>query len=80
MSDLDSPLTENDRIALSHLLNGPDVPGPVVSEETMCAHLVYLYLVDRGLVAKGMGGDGPIYSITKAGRAALRASPTGQLQ
>ena len=66
-------MTENDRQALEFLLDGPDVPGVVDSEEVMCAHLVYLYLVERGLVAKGMGSEGPIYSITAAGRAALSA-------
>lgn len=37
----------------------------------MCAHLVYIGLVDRGLASKEIGEDGPVYSITDAGAAAL---------
>lgn len=69
------PLTENDRQALEFLTLGPDVPGPVTSEETLFAHVVFFGLVKRGLVTKGMGYEGPIYSISPAGRAAL-SQPT----
>ncbi|MDE4914810.1 hypothetical protein ACLBYF_05810 [Methylobacterium brachiatum] len=66
-------LSEVDRQALAFLTQGPDAPGEVVDEATMCAHLVYIDLVDRGLAAKEMGEDGPVYSITDAGAAALAA-------
>ncbi|MGU3658444.1 hypothetical protein [Methylobacterium fujisawaense] len=66
-------LSEVDRQALAYLTQEPDAPGVVVDEATMCAHLVYIALVDRGLATKEMGEDGPVYSITDAGAAALAA-------
>lgn len=68
-------MNPSDRRALEFLTHGPDEPGPVDSEEIMAAHLVFLNLVERGLAAKIQGDNGPIYSITLAGRAAL-AEPT----
>jgi hypothetical protein len=68
-------LTPVERQALEFLTHGPDAPGEIESEEVMCAHLLFLGLVKRGLVGKDLGDDGPIYSITDAGRAAL-AAPT----
>ncbi len=66
-------MTPIERKALEFLTLGPDAPGVVDSEEVMAAHLVFLDLVKRGLVAKDIGDDGPIYSITDAGRAVLVA-------
>jgi hypothetical protein len=66
-------LDTTERQALEFLTRGPDTPGEVNSTEVMCAHLLYLDLVARGLASKDLGDDGPIYSITEAGRAALAA-------
>lgn len=71
------PLTESDRKALDFLALGPDVPGPVTNDEILAAHFVFLGLVERGLVTKGMGHEGPIYSISLAGRAALAEQEKG---
>ena len=68
-------MTPIERKALEFLSLGPDAPGVVDSEEVMAAHIVFLDLVKRGLVAKDMGDEGPIYSLTPAGLAVL-AAPT----
>lgn len=64
-------LSDSDRAALEFLTQGPDEPGIVDSHEVLAAHLVFLGLVEQGLASKVQGDDGPIYSITAAGRAAL---------
>ncbi len=71
-------LTDIDFKALNFLTLGPDTPGKVTNDEILAAHFVFLGLVQRGLVAKDIGEDGPTYSITFAGRAALTDHGQGE--
>lgn len=51
---------------------GSDCVGEIDSEEKLAAAMLYAMLCNEGLLARAATDDGPEYSLTEAGRAALR--------
>lgn len=61
------------RDALNFIANrGSDCVGVIDSEPKLAAALLYARLREEGLLASTITDDGPEYSLTDAGRAALR--------
>jgi hypothetical protein len=65
-------LLEHERQALEFLSLGPDQIGLVDSDDKFAAAIVFLDLTKRGFATYDEDPDGPIFSITPAGKAALR--------
>lgn len=61
------------REALSFIASrGSDCVGVIDSEPKLAAALLYALLREEGLLASTITDEGPEYSLTDAGRAALR--------
>ena len=61
-----------ERMALQFIEHrGEDCTGVIDDENTLCAAVLYEILKDKGLLSSRLGDDGPVYTITDAGRHAL---------
>lgn len=64
--------TENDRLALEFISSrGTDCVGKIDNEDKLAAAMIYLDLKKRGLLSSVPSDDGPVFSITQAGKEEL---------
>jgi hypothetical protein len=74
------PLLPHEVQALMFLLQGPDTPGAIDSEEKLAAVIVFEMLKKRGLVIADIGDEGPTYRLTREGMALAKISACADLQ
>ena len=73
-------LLQHEVQALMFLLQGPDTPGIIDSEEKLAAVIVFDGLRKRGLVIADIGDEGPTYRLTLAGTALAKISACAAIQ